>query len=126
MIFTAEGFFEVAIESWPEWDLNPRPLNSHSSRNESQLFRATPISSISSVSDFIAAFAFLSHHVYFNRKSVEFLGVYSESIFLFIEFFSQENCFLWSPCLSLIAETIILDTPVKFAVVFFLKIISPS
>ena len=20
--------FEVAIESWPEWDLNPRPLNS--------------------------------------------------------------------------------------------------
>ena len=23
-----EGFLEVAIESWPEWDLNPRPLNS--------------------------------------------------------------------------------------------------
>ena len=23
-----EGFFEVAIESWPEWGLNPRPLNS--------------------------------------------------------------------------------------------------
>ena len=22
------GFFEVAIESWPEWDLNPQPLNS--------------------------------------------------------------------------------------------------
>ena len=21
-------FFEVALESWPEWDLNPRPLNS--------------------------------------------------------------------------------------------------
>ena len=28
MIFTTEGFFEVAIESWPEWDLNPQPLNS--------------------------------------------------------------------------------------------------
>ena len=28
MVFTTEGFFEVAIESWPEWDLNPRPLNS--------------------------------------------------------------------------------------------------
>ena len=28
MVFTAEGFFEVAIKSWPEWDLNPRPLNS--------------------------------------------------------------------------------------------------
>ena len=25
---TTEGLFEVAIESWPEWDLNPRPLNS--------------------------------------------------------------------------------------------------
>ena len=28
MVFTTEGFSEVAIESWPEWDLNPRPLNS--------------------------------------------------------------------------------------------------
>ena len=27
-IFTTEGLFDVAIESWPEWDLNPRPLNS--------------------------------------------------------------------------------------------------
>ena len=28
MAFATEGFFEVDIESWPEWDLNPRPLNS--------------------------------------------------------------------------------------------------
>ena len=28
MVFTTEGFFEAALESWPEWDLNPRPLNS--------------------------------------------------------------------------------------------------
>ena len=28
MVFITKGFFEVAIESWPEWDLNPRPLNS--------------------------------------------------------------------------------------------------
>ena len=28
MVFTTEVFFEVAIESWPEWNLNPRPLNS--------------------------------------------------------------------------------------------------
>ena len=27
-IFTIGGFFEVAIESWPDWDSNPRPLNS--------------------------------------------------------------------------------------------------
>ena len=25
MVFFTEGLFEVAIESWPEWDLNPRP-----------------------------------------------------------------------------------------------------
>ena len=25
MVFTNEGFFEVATERWPEWDLNPRP-----------------------------------------------------------------------------------------------------
>ena len=28
MVFITEGFFEVAIECWPEWDLNPQPLNS--------------------------------------------------------------------------------------------------
>ena len=28
MVFTTERFFQVAIESCPEWDLNPRPLNS--------------------------------------------------------------------------------------------------
>ena len=27
IVFITEGFFEIAIESWPEWDLNPRPLN---------------------------------------------------------------------------------------------------
>ena len=27
MVYT-EGFLEVAIESWPESDLNPQPLNS--------------------------------------------------------------------------------------------------
>ena len=28
MVFTTEKFLEIAIESWFEWDLNPRPLNS--------------------------------------------------------------------------------------------------
>ena len=28
MVFTTDRFFEVAIESSPEWDLSPRPLNS--------------------------------------------------------------------------------------------------
>ena len=28
MVFTTERFLEVAIESWPDWDLDPRTLNS--------------------------------------------------------------------------------------------------
>ena len=28
MLFTTDGLLEVAIESSPEWDLNPRSLNS--------------------------------------------------------------------------------------------------
>ena len=27
-LFITERFLQVAIESWPEWGLNPRPLNS--------------------------------------------------------------------------------------------------
>ena len=56
MVFTSEGLLEVAIESRPEWDLNPQPLNSvqmlcrlsdqamSSTRTQSQLCTATPIS----------------------------------------------------------------------------------
>ena len=28
MVFTTNGFLEVAIESWPKWDFKPQPLNS--------------------------------------------------------------------------------------------------
>ena len=28
IVLTTEGFLEVAMKSWPEWDLNSRPLNS--------------------------------------------------------------------------------------------------
>ena len=27
MTFTTDRLFEVAIESWHEWDMNPQPLN---------------------------------------------------------------------------------------------------
>ena len=27
-VFTTEQFFEVATESWRDWDLKPQPLNS--------------------------------------------------------------------------------------------------
>ena len=54
MVFTTEGLFEVAIESWPEWDLNPRPLNS------------VQMLIVCSVSNFISAIAFVSRHVCLN------------------------------------------------------------
>ena len=28
MVFITDGFFDEATESWPEWDMNPEPLNS--------------------------------------------------------------------------------------------------
>ena len=28
MVFITDAVFDVAIESWPEWYLNPEPLNS--------------------------------------------------------------------------------------------------
>ena len=33
MVFTTEGLFEVATESWPKWDLSPQPLNSVQTSN---------------------------------------------------------------------------------------------
>ena len=61
-------------------------------------------------------------------SGVIFMGVHSESIFPFMQFFFflRKLCFLWSPCLLLIAELISLDTSGKPTVGFFLKITSPS
>ena len=41
-------------------------------------------------------------------------------------FFSRKLCFLWSPCLLLIAESISLETSGEPTMEFFLKITSPS
>ena len=83
MIFTTERFFEVAIESWPEWDLNPQPLNSvqtlyptELSRHEFNSHSEPTLCSYSnfvvcSVLHLISAIAFVSHHVYLNRKFLE-------------------------------------------------------
>ena len=60
-------------------------------------------------------------------SDVIFLGVYSESIsLLWSIFLSRKLCFLQSPCLSLIAEPISLDTSGKPTVGFFFKNTSPS
>ena len=37
MIFTNEGLFEVAIESWPERDLSPQPPNSFQKLSPTEL-----------------------------------------------------------------------------------------
>ena len=37
VVFTTEGFFEVAIESWPECDSKPRPLNSFQTLQPTEL-----------------------------------------------------------------------------------------
>ena len=36
MVFTTEGFFEVAIESWPEWNFNTRPLQKKKGKRNKQ------------------------------------------------------------------------------------------
>ena len=80
MVFTTEAFFEVAIESLPEWDLNPQQLNSvhmlkptnlsghdfnlHSEPN----FYSYSNFLVCSVSSFISAIAFISRHVRFYFK----------------------------------------------------------
>ena len=67
-----EGFFEVALESWPEWDLNPRPLNpTELSDHEINSHSEPSLSSYSnfivcSESRFISAVAFVSCHLYFD------------------------------------------------------------
>ena len=83
MVFISEGFFEVAIEIWPELELNQQPLsfvqtlyptelsgrelNSHS---EPTLYSYSNFI-VYSVSHFISARAFVSRHVCFNRNFVE-------------------------------------------------------
>ena len=78
MVFTTEGLFEVAIESWPEWDLNPRPMNfvqtlqpielsghEFNSHSEATLYSYSNFI-VCSMSNFISAIVFVSRHVYLN------------------------------------------------------------
>ena len=61
-------------------------------------------------------------------KWCDILGIHSKSIFLLwgIFFLSRKPCFLRSPYLLFIAESISLDTSSKPTVGFFLKTASPS
>ena len=83
MVFITQAFFEVATESWPEWDLNQGPLNSvqtlsptevsgheFNSHSERTLYSYSNFI-VCSVSHFISAIAFVSHHVCFNGNFLE-------------------------------------------------------
>ena len=61
MVFANQGFLDVAIESWPEWQLNPRPLTSV--LPQFQLFF--------SVSDFFSAIVFVTRYIFFNLILLE-------------------------------------------------------
>ena len=70
MVFTAEVFFDVAIESWPEWDLNSRfklelSGNEFNSHSEPTLYSYSNLI-VCTVSHFISAIAFVSLHVYLS------------------------------------------------------------
>ena len=88
------------------------------------------ISKVSYIHSFFVIFnwnIFLHCMLNVLRCDMIFLGVHSESFFLLWSiFFSRKLCFLWSPCLLLIAESISLDTSGKPTVGFFLKISSSS
>ena len=112
MVFTTEVFFEVAIESWPEWDLNPQPLNSvqtlqptelsgheFSSRSEPILYSYTNFI-FSSISDFISAIVSVSRHIYFNRNLVE--GSRMIHIAFATEGFFEVAIESWSECMSIL------------------------
>ena len=79
MIFTTEGFFEIAIGETAEWDLNPLPLNSVQmlkltdlSGHELNLHSEPTLYSNSSflgcsVWDIILAIVFVSHHLFQSK-----------------------------------------------------------
>ena len=74
MVFTTERFCEVALESQPEWNLNPRPLNllrrsnrltyhaMSSTRTQRQIFTPIQISSFVQCQISFGLFALLSRH----------------------------------------------------------------
>ena len=78
MVITIDGFFEEAIESWPEWDLSPQPMHSVQILQPTELSghefksHSEPTLQSYSTSSFIHCHisfwlpAFLSHHVYFD------------------------------------------------------------
>ena len=73
MVFITDGFFDIAIKSLPEWDLNPQLLIPFRGSNRQSFpamvltltqSEATPILSIAQCHTSFRLFGFASHHVY--------------------------------------------------------------
>ena len=105
MVFTTEGFLEVAIESWPEWDLNQQPLNSVQTPQPTELSRnefnslseptlhshSNFISSLCSVFTFHFGLCFrqsphLSQYIYI-RNTEEKVGHLQQNISMIVSMF---------------------------------------
>ena len=90
MVITTKWFFVAAIESWPDSNWNPCPLNSFQKllltevkgrglnlHSEPILFSCSNCI-VCSVSGFISAVASISRHVYFNQNFLEVITWVSE------------------------------------------------
>ena len=122
MAFTTEGFFEVARESWSEWDLNPWPLPilfRHSDRlsyqamswtcSQSQLCTATSISSLCSTLKFhfglntcIYVYIYIYIYVYIYILHIYILYVY----YIYIYYIYIYILYIYLICVYIYLKTI--------------------
>ena len=93
MIFINEGFLEVAVQSWPEWDLNPRQTGFHSDALtnlairpwvhltlRANLVQLLQLHLIVQCWRFISAIAFVSRHICFKRNLAQVITLVVEWI----------------------------------------------
>ena len=63
MVFTTEGFSEVAIECWSEYELNPRPVSSVQLALRANFAQLLQFHLVVQCSRFISVFVFVSRHI---------------------------------------------------------------
>ena len=89
MVFTTKGFWEVAIEIWPEWDVKPWPHNSIQTLQPTELsgpefkLHSEPnlyYYNFVQCSRFILVIALISHHVYFKWNLAQVITLVAEWI----------------------------------------------
>ena len=86
MVFTTEEFFEVVIENWPKWYLNPRPLNSVETLQRTELsgheFNSDSEPTLQNYSNFIVCL--VSHFIWV-------IAFVSRHVFVLIEIFWRQS-----------------------------------